>query len=466
MELLNITNVSDIKINTMYREYIELLKSNHNLILSGAPGTGKTYMAKEIAKLMNGNSDFVQFHPSYDYTDFVEGLRPMENEDGQVGFQRKDGVFKSFCKKAIIERENTMSINFNDDPKIWKVSLERAYDNPTRTDCLKNGYIRIGWFGYGDVEDFREKTDFPEGGKAILRAFQSEMKVGDIVVSCYSSEETDAIGIITGDYEYRENGGEYPRYRTVKWLLKDVKIKISELLGRRMTLSTVYKLNISVSKILDLLKANGGLPEHQSENKPYIFIIDEINRGELSKIFGELFYSIEPGYRGVKGKVKTQYQNLVDENDVFADGFYVPENVYILATMNDIDRSVESMDFAMRRRFIWKEVTPDDTKYMLDFLGEPLADYAKYTMKCLNDVISKTEGLGEAYQIGPAYFRKLKELNGDFDKLWKLNIQPLLKEYLRGFRDSSEILERCKHAYFDGDDDSSNSDNDDVIDED
>ena len=183
------------------------------------------------------------------------------------------------------------------------------------------------------------------------------------------------------------------------------------------------------------------------ELKPFVFIIDEINRGEASKIFGELFYAIDPGYRGKKeNMVQTQYQNLVPETDVFAKGFYVPENVYILATMNDIDRSVESMDFAMRRRFTWKEVTPADTESMLDTL--PCVSEAKATMQRLNKTIIDTEGLGTAYQIGPSYFLKLGENGGNFDRLWEMNIEPLLKEYLRGFRKTSEILERFKTAYF------------------
>ena len=181
--------------------------------------------------------------------------------------------------------------------------------------------------------------------------------------------------------------------------------------------------------------------------KPFVFIIDEINRGEASKIFGELFYAIDPGYRGKKDHlVQTQYQNLVPETDVFAKGFYVPENVYILATMNDIDRSVESMDFAMRRRFTWHEVTPDDTESMLDSL--PCADEAKERMHRLNNAIAETDGLGAAYMIGPSYFLKLGENDGDFEKLWKMNIQPLLKEYLRGFRKTDEILEQFSKAYF------------------
>lgn len=179
--------------------------------------------------------------------------------------------------------------------------------------------------------------------------------------------------------------------------------------------------------------------------KNYLFIIDEINRGELSKIFGELFYAIDPGYRGKEGKVKTQYQNMIYDDDLFADGFYVPENVYILATMNDIDRSVESMDFAMRRRFTWEEVTPQDTESMLDELS--CAAEAKARMHRLNEAIGETEGLGDAYMIGPSYFLKLKDYGGDFDKLWRMNIEPLLKEYLRGFRKSKEILKKFNKAY-------------------
>ena len=144
--------------------------------------------------------------------------------------------------------------------------------------------------------------------------------------------------------------------------------------------------------------------------------------------------------------IQTQYQNLVPESDVFAKGFYVPENVYILATMNDIDRSVESMDFAMRRRFTWQEVTPTDTQEMLDSLS--CADKAKDVMNRLNQVIADTDGLGAAYMIGPSYFLKLKDNGDDFDKLWTMNIEPLLKEYLRGFRKATETLERFKAAYY------------------
>lgn len=431
------------------QEYIELLKENHNLVLTGAPGTGKTYLAKKIAEKMGELEDgknFVQFHPSYDYTDFVEGLRP-KNENGTVGFERKDGVFKAFCKRVLmddfVENKDVFS-GLNDDPKIWKVSLAGTGDNPIRKDCLDNGYIRIGWEMYGD-EDFLEFANYTSGGKTILRAFQNEMQVGDIVVSCYGEYTTDAIGIVTGDYEYREDGGDMPRYRNVEWIVKNKKLNTKDLLGKRMTLSTIYKLKMSFQKLYDFInrELSQSLDKLPTSNKKSrVFIIDEINRGDLSKIFGELFFAIDPGYRGIKGKVMTQYQNLLDESDVFADGFYVPENVYIIATMNDIDRSVESMDFAMRRRFVWKEVKPKDGQVMLDKLGSNKEEATK-KMECLNDKIA--EKLGSAYQIGPAYFLKLK--NGDFDKLWENNLAPPLREYLRGYRNAEKDFEEFEKAY-------------------
>lgn len=301
----NINSVRNAEPTRKYAQYIELLEQNKNIVLTGAPGTGKTFMAKEIAKEMGCSDDemaFVQFHPSYDYTDFVEGLRPVRDSDN-FGFELRNGVFKDFCAKALQ--------NFKDS--------NQAAKEPS----------------------------------------------------------------------------------------------------------------VEVSKV---------------DRKNYVFIIDEINRGDISKIFGELFFAIDPGYRGERGKVNTQYQNIIEDGDPFKDGFFVPENVFIIGTMNDIDRSVENMDFAMRRRFSWVEVTPNDTESMLDELL--CAEEAKEKMEHLNKAIKKTEGLGAAYMIGPAYFRKLCENGGDFPKLWKMNIEPLLREYLRGFRKTGDIMNQLSMAYF------------------
>ena len=192
----------------------------------------------------------------------------------------------------------------------------------------------------------------------------------------------------------------------------------------------------------------------------YVFIIDEINRGDISKIFGELFAAIDPGYRGIQAAlpIKTQYQNMHAKspsfhNSNFQNFFYVPENVYIIGTMNDIDRSVESFDFALRRRFTWKEVKPEDTadEILKNLQNDRLIQQAKEHMFRLNQAISEQAGLSPAYHIGAAYFLKLTDYHNNdspFDNLWNNHLEPLLREYLRGIDDSIENkLASLKEAY-------------------
>lgn len=179
------------------------------------------------------------------------------------------------------------------------------------------------------------------------------------------------------------------------------------------------------------------------ELKKYIFIIDEINRGEISKIFGELFFSIDPGYRGKSGEVATQYSNMHANPE---EKFYIPENVYIIGTMNDIDRSVDSFDFAMRRRFRFIEIKADDTQDMLESLeNEELKNDAVNRMDKLNAEILKVDDLNENYQIGASYFLKLKTLS--FDALWTDYLNPLLQDYVRGLYDEEGIMKRFARAY-------------------
>ena len=276
--------------NNFRHQLTQSLLKSPNLILRGAPGTGKTRLAKDIAKeLTNGNKDqigFVQFHPSYDYTDFVEGLRPVSNGDGTIEFKLEDGIFKKFCQKA-----------------------------------------------------------------------------------------RDA----------KKTGGQ--------------------------------------------------------DN--FVFIIDEINRGEISKIFGELFFSIDPGYRGEKGCVSTQYANLHETDEKF----YIPENVYIIGTMNDIDRSVDTFDFAMRRRFRFVEVTAESQVGMLDDVLGDEAKEAKKRLRNLNAAIENVQELNSHYHIGPSYFLKLKDVDFDYELLWSDYLKPLLEDYVRGSYEEVEILETLKKAF-------------------
>lgn len=407
--LINPTHMPQFK----YKEYIDLLKEAHNLVLTGAPGTGKTHMAQAIAEEMGAVTKFVQFHPSYDYTDFVEGLRPIEKCDGQMGFERKDGVFKEFCREVIKNLiDSEKSIESLTKEMSWQEKLDRFVE-----DSIEEG----------------TKFKTVNGSEFII----SEIKSHSIVIHNEQNEKTTQVAV-NADEILELLTNEVPLN-----IVRDIRNYFNRKFGTQPDsyAFVITKAIRAIKQKMPVVEAN------KIDRKPFVFIIDEINRGEASKIFGELFYAIDPGYRGKKDYlVQTQYQNLVPETDTFAKGFYVPENVYILATMNDIDRSVESMDFAMRRRFAWKEVTPTDTEDMLDTLS--CAKEAKATMNRLNNAIAETDGLGSAYMIGPSYFLKLGENGGDFFKLWKMNIEPLLKEYLRGFRKANEILDRFNKSYF------------------
>lgn len=303
------SNISDLdyricQVGWILKNYInmnidELLLKNKNLILTGAPGTGKSYMAKEIAKSFTGDDEsmdhphykMVQFHPSYDYTDFVEGMRPSKkNGNSDITFEYKQGVFREFCKKAA---------------------------------------------------------------------------------------------------------------------------------------------------------------EDESDQK-YVFIIDEINRGEVNKIFGELFYCIDPDKRGTSGQITTQYDNINNAKGPFVNGFYVPENVYIIGTMNDIDRSVESIDFAFRRRFLWKEIKWDESFDRIvedvDFNNKVTKGKLKESFISLNDKISKE--LGDAYCIGGSYAQKIKEFLSEdkpLESLWDYYISNIVNEYIRG--DESKNIDDYKKAF-------------------
>ena len=417
VDLLDLEN--KLSVSRKMESYKKLLESNHNLILTGAPGTGKTYLAKEIAKAMGCSDEeigFVQFHPSYDYTDFVEGLRPIQDDNtAAIGFERKDGVFKAFCERALRCLTGNQQIS----------NFDNVY-NAFVNDIIENGNnieletpIQKRKFNV-KINNNGKLVAIPQTGTGTEITITKEM----LQIYIESDKITDWKSYVTSIVPY-------------------MKLKYGEMLSEKTP----------------------------NKDAKFVFIIDEINRGEISKIFGELFYAIDPGYRGSEkcSNLRTQYANLQripNEFDSFLNikdsdnygHFFVPENVYIIGTMNDIDRSVESMDFAFRRRFAFKEIKAEENIGMLDNLDSSIKEDAIKRMSRLNKAIEETEGLSSAYHIGASYFLKLKNYNNDFGQLWDYHIEGLLREYLRGYPNIEDSLNKLKSAY-DNENQNDSSDN-------
>ena len=413
-------------------EYSRMLIESKNIIFRGAPGTGKSYLAKQIATdiISEGYFDkyeslndeqkkqveFVQFHPSYDYSDFVEGLRPKINDDGSMGFELKDGIFKSFVSRARRNYENSQK------PK------EIVEKETSVQESMKNFFdnIELG------VDEFKTLT-----GNSF---YVSSIDDNFIHITIPGNDIVNKLVLSVSEIRQMLESG-----------LTFNKVKDITNFFNKQFASQAYSYEFVILKAIQSNKIRTRQLSVETEPlKKYIFIIDEINRGEISKIFGELFYSIDPGYRGKSGEIATQYSNLQVGNEKF----YIPENLYIIGTMNDIDRSVDSFDFAMRRRFRFIEIKADATSGMLDGLksnrlddaaNELLPEEAINRMTALNEAILEVEDLNENYQIGASYFLKLKNLT--FDELWTDCLRPLLQEYVQGLYDEEGKMKKFATAY-------------------
>ena len=422
-----------------------------NTILYGPPGTGKTYntVMYAVAIIENkkledikrenytkvidrynkykedGVIEFTTFHQSYGYEEFIEGIKPVihsdEEDETDIQYEVVPGLFKKFCDiagKPILRKEKC-DIGINESPTIWKISLEGSGENSTRTECMRNNHIRIGYDEYG-----REITNLSKGdaGRNILNYFINDMSIGDIVMSCYDCNTVDAIGVVTGEYEWHDEYAEYKRLRKVNWIVKGIKeniIKINN--GSRLSNPTVYKLRMDLSDVMEIIeKYSKNTIEVEEKKKNHVFIIDEINRGNISKIFGELITLIEPTKR--IGQIEGQKVRLPYSQKLFG----VPNNVYLIGTMNTADRSIATIDTALRRRFNFKEMLPDSE--ILD--GIYVEDVS------IKDIFIKmnkriTVLFDREHTLGHAYFLPLKDAPTieTLANIFENSIIPLLQEY-------------------------------------
>lgn len=429
-----------------------------NIILYGPPGTGKTYNTVNYAVSIiedkniddiktekykdvferykiykeDGQVVFTTFHQSYGYEEFIEGIRPVveENEQessgGNIQYEIENGVFKQVCNIASRKEIKTSSevnpnidINISPNNNIWKVTVGENNDH-VKKYCFDNKCVCIGW---------EKGEDSSNTYKHIIRTFKEDIKKGDIIFSGHDSKYIDGIGIVTGDYEYDPNLNQYAHKRSVKWLTpsKDTLIEVYTINGNtRLDNRVVSELkDITREDLIELLepyciKDNIKVEVVNNKNK-YVIIIDEINRGNISRIFGELITLIEPTKR-IGSEEETKVILPCSKNE-----FGVPNNVYILGTMNTADRSIALLDTALRRRFNFIEIMPNS--HVLD---EVIVEGVINISEMLEIINRRIEVLYDReHMIGHAYFMELKN-NSTLDKLKEIfqnAIIPLLQEY-------------------------------------
>ena len=459
------TETNNSSKGTWYDDVVRTWERRKNIVLYGAPGTGKTYDVPELAVRLcdpafmaaepsreeivsrynqlktEKRIAFTTFHQSLDYEDWIEGLRPVVNENSQVTYEIESGIFKKLCEEAERPVVKDKQVGIADTAVVWKVSLAGTGDNSVRSDCMKNSYIRIGWDGYGPViSDETDWSVYNGEGKQILDAYINKMKIGDIVMSCYSSQTIDAIGVVVGDYEFEDKFPNYKRVRRVNWLVKNINENIVEMNdGKTMTLGTVYRLNsITLDNVKSILEKYNTSSKMEENDKAYVMVIDELNRGNVSKVFGELITLLEADKR--KGRINAE--NVVLPYSKKA--FHIPNNVYLIATMNTADRSLGSLDYAIRRRFAFiaekpfgLEVEGFDEDLFEKVSSLFVKNFDEYkesgwdqTMKLEPADTLSDEYKPEDVWIGHSYFLMQDEEDNTSNRLL-YEIIPLLEEYVR-----------------------------------
>ncbi|WP_062111197.1 AAA family ATPase [Collimonas pratensis] len=434
-----------------------------NQILYGPPGTGKTHATiKETLRILDPahlqtyedspkklkerfdalitseQARFVTFHQSYSYEDFVEGLRATTNDDKQPEYVIEPGVFKRLCDDARTQGVQP-NAGIRSNPRIWKISINGSGASPTKNYCINHGEARIGW---GDTGDLRaeERNDYYKklgiGDQGTLTYFAQDIVPGDILLMLHSAEMIGAVGVVTGDYRYDEmtpDGirDDYQHVRLVTWLYHDLKLSILPLNdNKQLTLKTVYPIDrFTWGDLLSYLEQSGVVPvkgnDATGERKPHVLIIDEINRGNISRIFGELITLIEPSKRVGKEDA------LIAVLPYSKKPFSVPDNVYLIGTMNTADRSLAGLDIALRRRFTFKEMPPRP-----DLLDGTVVKGANMEgvniglmLRKMNERIEVL--LDRDHCLGHAYFMPLHDTPtlAGLGFIFRQQILPLLQEY-------------------------------------
>ena len=452
---------------TWYDDVVRIWERRKNIVLYGAPGTGKTYDVPELAVRLcdpafmaaepsreeivsrynqlktEKRIAFTTFHQSLDYEDWIEGLRPDVNKNSQVTYKIVSGIFKKLCEEAERPVDKDKQVDISDNAVIWKISLQGARDNDVRRECMENNHIRIGWDGYGPViSDETDWSIYKGAGRQILDAYINKMKIGDIVMSCYSSQTIDAIGVVVGDYEFDDSLPNYKRVRRVNWLVKNINENIVEMNdGKAMVQSSVYRLNsITLDNVKSILEKYNTSSKMEENDKAYVMVIDELNRGNVSKVFGELITLLEADKR--KGRINAESVVLPYSKK----GFHIPNTVYLIATMNTADRSLGSLDYAIRRRFAFIAEKPfglevdgfdEDFFEKVSSLFVKNFDEYKESSWDLTMKLEPADTLSEEYKpedvwIGHSYFLMQDEEGNDntTDRL-QYEIIPLLEEYVR-----------------------------------
>ncbi len=459
------TDTNNSSKGTWYDDVVRTWERRKNIVLYGAPGTGKTYDVPELAVRLCDPSfmatepsreeivsrynqlktekriAFTTFHQSLDYEDWIEGLRPVVNENSQVTYEIESGIFKKLCEEAERPVVKDKQVGISDNAVVWKVSLAGTGDNDVRRECMENNHIRIGWDGYGPViSDETDWSVYNGEGKQILDAYINKMKIGDIVMSCYSSQTIDAIGVVVGDYEFEDKFPNYKRVRRVNWLVKNINENIVEMNdGKTMTLGTVYRLNsITLDNVKSILEKYNTSSKMEENDKAYVMVIDELNRGNVSKVFGELITLLEADKR--KGRINAESVVLPYSKKAF----HIPNNVYLIATMNTADRSLGSLDYAIRRRFSFIAEKPfglevegfdEDLFEKVSRLFVKNFDEYKESGWDQTMKLEPADTLSDEYKpedvwIGHSYFLMQDEEDNTSNRLL-YEIIPLLEEYVR-----------------------------------